>query len=273
MYFIEMFLEQWIMIAFQLKLLEWIIHKKMKFYKIFAASIFGSFSGCLILQLFDEDHGLKLGLMIISIVMTVKISCAFPMKKAWKYSVYLLVLSLFTGGIFTMIKSQIILPWLILATASCMLVRYLYVSAVKDMNHDKESFYQVEFKILHKKLEVCAFLDTGNFLYEPVSQMPVCILEEETFLKYFHEPLFKMIEKQEAEGSPVIQEVLQKNAEEITKKFFGEMPAVMANDMKITKEDRIMEHKKAVIAISKVSLSKWGAYEMLLHPDLIKNGR
>lgn len=69
------------MIAFQLKLLEWIIHKKMKFYKIFAASIFGSFSGCLILQLYDEDHGLKLGLMIISIVMTVKISCAFPMKK------------------------------------------------------------------------------------------------------------------------------------------------------------------------------------------------
>ena len=201
MYFIEMFLEQWIMIAFQLKLLEWIIHKKMKFYKIFAASIFGSFSGCLILQLFDEDHGLKLGLMIISIVMTVKISCAFPMKKAWKYSVYLLVLSLFTGGIFTMIKSQIILPWLILATASCMLVRYLYVSAVKDMNHDKESFYQVEFTILHKKLEVCAFLDTGNFLYEPVSQMPVCILEEETFLKYFHEPLFKMIEKQEAGAS------------------------------------------------------------------------
>lgn len=30
-------------------------------------------------------------------------------------------------------------------------------------------------------------------------------------------------EKQEAEGSPVIQEVLQKNAEEITKKFFGEI--------------------------------------------------
>ena len=69
----------------------------------------------------------------------------FHLIKAWKYSVYLLVLSLFTGGIFTKIKSQIILPWLILATASCMLVRYLYVSAVKDMNHDKESFYQVEF--------------------------------------------------------------------------------------------------------------------------------
>ena len=130
----------------------------------------------------------------------------------------------------------------------------------------KESFYQVEFTILHKKLEVCAFLDTGNFLYEPVSQMPVCILEEETFLKYFHEPLFKMIEKQEAEGIRMIpyQSVGREH---------GMMPAVMANDMKITKEDRIIEHKKAVIAISKVSLSKWGAYEMLLHPDLIKNGR
>ena len=51
----------------------------------------------------------------------------------------------------------------------------------KDMNHDKESFYQVEFKILHKKLEVCAFLDTGNFLYEPVSQMPVCIWKKKHF--------------------------------------------------------------------------------------------
>lgn len=47
MYFIEMFLEQWIMVVFQLKLLEWIIHKKMKFYKIFAASIFGSFQDVL----------------------------------------------------------------------------------------------------------------------------------------------------------------------------------------------------------------------------------
>ena len=84
--------------------------------------------------------------------------------------------------------------------------------------------------------------------------------------KNFHEPLFKMIKKQEAEGIRMIpyQSVGREH---------GMMPAVMANDMKITKEDRIMEHKKAVIAISKVSLSKWGAYEMLLHPDLIKNGR
>ena len=74
------------------------------------------------------------------------------------------------------------------------------------------------------------------------------------------------IEKQEAEGIRMIpyQSVGREH---------GMMPAVMANDMKITKEDRIIEHKKAVIAISKVSLSKWGAYEMLLHPDLIKNGR
>ena len=76
----------------------------------------------------------------------------------------------------------------------------------------------------------------------------------------------KLAEKQEAEGIRMIpyQSVGREH---------GMMPAVMANDMKITKEDRIIEHKKAVIAISKVSLSKWGAYEMLLHPDLIKNGR
>lgn len=266
MYFIEMFLEQWIMIWLQLKLLEWVIHKKMKLYKIFAASIWGSFSGCLILLIFNEDHGLKLGMLILLMVMTVKISCAFPFRKACKYSMYLLVLSLFTGGIWTMLKRQIKLPWFILAVISCMLVKYLYVWIVKDMNQDKESFYQVEFTMLHKKMTVCAFLDTGNFLYEPVSHIPVCILEEETFLKYFHQSLFKMIEKHEAEGIRMIpyQSVGMEH---------GMMPAVVANDMKITKEDRVTEHKKAIIAISKVTLSKWGAYEMLLHPDLIKNGR
>lgn len=266
MYFIEMFLEQWVMILFQLKLLEWIIQKKMKHYRMFAASIFGSFSGCLVLQIFEKGHVLKLILLIVFIIMTVKISYAFPLQKAWKYGAYLLVLSLFTGGVFLMLKKQIKLPWGFFAVTSCVLVRYLYVSVVKDMNHDKESFYQAEFTILHKKLVVCAFLDTGNFLYEPVSHMPVCILEEATFLKYFHQPLFKMIEKHETEGIRMIpyQSVGMEH---------GMMPAVMAKDMKITKEDRVTEHKKAVIAISKVSLSKRGAYEMLLHPDLIKNGR
>ena len=45
------------------------------------------------------------------------------------------------------------------------------------------------------------------------------------FLKYFHEPLFKMIEKQEAEGIRMIpyQSVGREH---------GMMPAVMANDMK-----------------------------------------
>ncbi|WP_245195010.1 sigma-E processing peptidase SpoIIGA, partial [Anaerostipes hadrus] len=82
-------------------------------------------------------------------------------------------------------------------------------------------------------------MDTGNFLYDPVSQMPLCILEEETFLKYLHAPLFKMIEKQGAEGIRMIPD--QRVGRE-----HGMMPAVMANDMKITKEDRLIEHKKAV---------------------------
>lgn len=266
MYFIEMFLEQWMMILLQLKLLEWIIHKKMKPDRMLAASAFGSFSGCLVLQIFEQDHVLKLILLIILIAVTVKTAYAFPLRKAWKYGAYLLVLNLFTGGIFLMLKGQIKLPWIFLAVISCMLVRYLYGWIVKDMNQDKESFYQAEFTILHRKLVVCAFLDTGNFLYEPVSHTPVCILEEETFLKYFHQSLFKMIEKHETEGIRMIpyQSVGMEH---------GMMPAVMANDMKITKEDRVIEHTKAVIAISNVSLSKRGAYEMLLHPDLIKNGR
>ncbi|MFR9100576.1 MAG: sigma-E processing peptidase SpoIIGA [Anaerostipes hadrus] len=51
------------------------------------------------------------------------------------------------------------------------------------------------------------------------------------------------------------------------------MTAIYVSNLKIMKEKRRIEVPHAVIAVSKVSLSKWGQYEMLLHPDLIKNGR
>ena len=51
------------------------------------------------------------------------------------------------------------------------------------------------------------------------------------------------------------------------------MTAIYVSNLKIMKEKRRIEVPRAVIAVSKVSLSKWGQYEMLLHPDLIKNGR
>ena len=112
---------------------------------------------------------------------------------------------------------------------------------------------------------LCVFF-TGNFLYDPISHLPVCILEEEAFKRYFHHSLEEFIKKYETDKIRLI-------PYRSIGKEGGIMTAIFVSDLKIVEEKRRIEVPHAVIAVSKVSLSKWGQYEILLHPDLIKNGR
>lgn len=105
-----------------------------------------------------------------------------------------------------------------------------------------------------------------KFLYDPISHLPVCILEEEAFKRYFHHSLEEFIKKYETDKIRLI-------PYRSIGKEGGIMTAIFVSDLKIVEEKRRIEVPHAVIAVSKVSLSKWGQYEILLHPDLIKNGR
>ena len=118
----------------------------------------------------------------------------------------------------------------------------------------------------HKDVSVSAFVDTGNFLYEPISHLPVSILEEEAFLRYFHHSLEELIKEHQMDKIRLI-------PYRSIGKEDGVMNGILVTDLKIIKEKQRIEVPYAVIAISKVPLSKWDHYEMLLHPDLIKNGR
>lgn len=266
MYFIEMFLEQWIMIILELKLLQTIMNQRMRYHRICLAAFTGSFSGCMILVFLEKYQFLRLFFLLMMVMITVKIAYKIPIRKTGKYGTYLFVFSIFTGGIWSFLKKQIKIPWIMAAVFIFFIVKYLYAFTIKDMNREKRSIYKVNFCIHDKEISVDAFLDTGNFLYEPISHLPVCVLEEKTFLRYFNHPLQEMIEKHE------IKDIRMVPYQSVGKKY-GMMPGVLIHDMKITKEDRIIRNMHAVIALSDISFSKRGDYEMLLHPDLLKNGR
>ena len=170
----------------------------------------------------------------------------FSIKKIKIYSTYLFAISIATGGIWTMIKSQISLPWVIEAIVAYLIVKYLYVFILGDMSRTKKSFYKVEFSINHKKMSVSAFLDTGNFLYEPISHLPVCILQEKTFLRYFQHSLSEMIEEYKLNDIRMI-------PYKSIGMEHGVMPGIIVNDIKIIKEDQIIKSGKTVIAITKNS--------------------
>ena len=266
MYFIEMFLEQWVMGSIELILLGTVLKKNLKYLRMLYSAGIGSLGGCLIIEYCSKYHTLSLLMIEPVLIITVKTAYEISLKTAVIYSVYAWGIAAVSGGIFTMIKQHFLLPWIICAVVTFILLRKAYRLFGRDFLEKQGSFCKVEFLWNHKKVTVCGFVDTGNFLYDPISHLPVSILEEETFKKYFHYSLKEFIKKYETDKIRLI-------PYRSIGKEQGVMTAIFVSNVKIMREKQRIEVPNAVIAISKVSLSKWGQYEMLLHPDLIKNGR
>ncbi len=53
----------------------------------------------------------------------------------------------------------------------------------------------------------------------------------------------------------------------------GILPGILVTDLQITNGKERYEAKKGVVAVAQQNLFRQGHYQMLLHPDLIKNGR
>lgn len=266
MYFIEMFLEQWVMGIIQLMLLGTILKKKMKYHKMLYSSGIGSILGCLIIEFFSKYHTLSFFLIEPVLIITIKTAYEITIKKTIIYSAYAWMLAAVSGGIFTVIRQHFPFPWIIGSILTVVILRNVYRIFGRDLLEKQGSFYEVLFHWNGTEVSVCGFVDTGNFLYDPISHLPVCILEEEAFKRYFHHSLEEFIKKYETDRIRLI-------PYRSIGKEEGVMTAICVSDLKIIEEKRRIEVPHAVIAVSKVSLSKWGQYEMLLHPDLIKNGR
>ena len=250
----------------QLILLGTILKKKMEYLRMLYSAGIGSFFGCLILEFCSKYHTLSFLMIEPVLIITIKAAYGVSVKKAGTYSLYAWILAFVSGGIFTVIRQHFSLPWIICALSTMFFLRRVYELLGKDLLEKQGNFYEVEFIWNHTKVCVCGFVDTGNFLYDPISHLPVCILEEEAFKRYFHHSLEEFIKKYETDKIRLIPYLSIGKEGSI-------MTAIFVSDLKIVEEKRRIEVPHAVIAVSKVSLSKWGQYEILLHPDLIKNGR
>lgn len=266
MYFIEMFFKQWVMEILELILLGKILKRKMEYQRIFFSAVIGSAAGCFLLKFYSKYHTLMFLLIEPVFIIMIKIAFEMPMKKAAHASMYAWIIAMLSGGIFTMIRSSFVFPWGIGALITALILWNLYRFYEKTAKNEKCGCYEVIFSWNNKKVNVCGFVDTGNFLYEPISNLPVSILEEKTFQRYFHHSLEVMVQTGQTDKICFIpfQSVGREH---------GVMTGMIVSNLTIIKAKQRIEIPRAVIAISKVSLSTWGHYEMLLHPDLMKNGR
>lgn len=266
MFFIMMFVEQWLVLTFLILLFSKILKRESSVKRMFLAAAIGSSLGCMGIQWFWRWHLLRFLFLIVSVWVTVRVAFLVKKKKCLYFTGYILAGAGMLGGIWTACSGFISLPWMVVFVISAGACWIFFRIFWENFRQQKDFLYEVAFEWNQKTIKVCAFLDTGNFLYEPIGHMPVSVLEEEAFLRYFDEPLTELIKHGDVGNIRMIP-YRSVGCEE------GMMPGILVKNIQITNGNQKAEAKKGMVGISKGALSSGGNYELLLHPDLIKCGR
>ena len=108
------------------------------------------------------------------------------------------------------------------------------------------------------KITLEALIDSGNSLYDPISQRPVCV-----------------VEKAALEGKiPLdIPEKFRLIPYHSLGKKHGIMQAVEIEKLKVKKEGQELVIEKALLGLYENKVTHSGAYQMILHPALLENRR
>lgn len=151
------------------------------------------------------------------------------------------------------------------------------INIIRSKISKKDMFYNIKIKIGEKTVEAKAMVDTGNLLKEPITNIPVIIVE--------HTLLYETIEKEILNN---LEEILSGNFEkipdEIKNKYLSKLKVIpfkslgkengMLLGIKVDKviienEENRKVIDKAIIGIYNKSLTRRGEYRALLGIDMI----
>lgn len=262
MFFIILFLRQWLVVELLLVFINRGLRQNCRFRRIAAAAAVGSLAGCAAM-VFPG----RIFFFILGFALTVQIAFGSRWKKKLYFGGCLAALAALYGGIWTACKRFI--PgksWILGGILSAAGLFCFYILFWRDTLRQKDFLYDVEFTWQGKKIKVCGFADTGNFLYEPIGRMPVSVLEASVLQKYYEGSLKNLTEKHDGKGIRMIP------YHSVGKKR-GIMTGILVDNILISGKEGKIQVEKGVIGISEESLSQKGAYQLLLHPDLMKYGR
>lgn len=172
-----------------------VLKRRVKWYRILLGSFVGAFS---ILFLFIKLNSFSLFLLkiIISIFM---IGITFGIKNKsyfFKNILYLYFISIILGGFLYYLNLEFSyknvglvffhngfsINFILLLILSPIIL-YLYIKQNHDLKIVNNYYYQVELYYKDIKKEYCAYLDTGNKLYDPYCHKPVILLYDSKFPK------------------------------------------------------------------------------------------
>lgn len=159
------------------------------------------------------------------------------------------------------------------------IITYIAFKVVKTKFHQKDMLYEIQIKIQEKTVKAKAMLDTGNLLKDPISGMPVVIVEKKLLYPLLPVKLLDNIDKfLGGDAENLLDEIEEK--EMLTRfrmipfssvgKQNGLMLGVKADKVLVQKEEGEDEIQNVIIGIFSQTLSKNGNYSALIGLDLLE---
>ena len=231
----------------------WILKKKPKPLRLFAAGILGSAAACIPVFV----PAMRFGWAMIALALLVGggmvgIVFGFSRKKGYlKSTLVFFGSACLMEGIFRVLVTQAALPVLLAGLCSALLA--YGVSYVWDrLKTRTRALYEVTLLLGEKKVRLTALRDTGNQLYDPVKRRPVSIGD------------YDLLKELLLQNTPVFLIPYHSIG-----RSRGILPGFLADRMVIRSGEGaeiFIEHP--VLALSREPVSRRGGYQMLLHPDL-----
>lgn len=191
---------------------------------------------------------------------------------------YVLNLQSFSDSI--LLINNISVPWWILLISSIILflfIKFLWPFIQRKLL--RESLLVPITIIIDKKpLDLIALIDTGNDLFDPISNYPVIIIELDVIKNIFNEEIQELLKKSSEENLQDLGELLSKSPwaprlRIIPFESIGKNKGIMIGfrpDMVYIKyENRVLQIKNSILGVYSRILSPDGSYRALLNPVLL----
>ena len=151
------------------------------------------------------------------------------------------------------------------------------INNVKSKITQKNIFYDIEVFIGNKRTKIKALLDTGNMLKEPISNMPVVVIERVLLYNCVPKEILNNLDSIMGGDFEKVPDRIQK--EYISKlklipfaslgKSNGMLIGIKPEYLKIIKKDETIEEKNIILGIYQQSLTKKGEYQALMGMEFI----
>ena len=261
---------------------------RMKNIRLLCASLLGAIYSVISYMSILQVYSSFILKIVLSVVIVYISFYPQSIKKMWKYMLIFYLVSFVFGGaalaLIYIVKPQEILmknglflgtyplKTIILASIVAFIIIIVGFKIVKVKMSKKDMLCDIEIKLNEKIIKTKALIDTGNGLKEPITNMPVIVMEHTLLYECIPKEILNNLEN-------IIGGDFTKVPEEIRIKYISKLKLIPYSSLgkqngmllgikpeyiKIQKEEQEEKNENVIIGIYDKSLTKNGEYRALI---------